>query len=63
MLAARSARAISSIVACHHWRCRLRSPRARVSCESLRSARSDVVASKRVQFEGVGVPAAASAAR
>eukprot|EP00959_Pyramimonas_sp_CCMP1952_P074452 1555696-Pyramimonas_sp.AAC.1 len=41
----------------------MRSSRMRFSCESLRSARKEVVTSKRVQPEGVGLPAAASAPR
>eukprot|EP00959_Pyramimonas_sp_CCMP1952_P409455 8581098-Pyramimonas_sp.AAC.1 len=60
MLAARSARAVSSLVTCHRGRCSLRSSRMRVSCKSLRSGRKEVVTSKRVQSVGVGLPAAAT---
>eukprot|EP00959_Pyramimonas_sp_CCMP1952_P052443 1096359-Pyramimonas_sp.AAC.1 len=59
MLAARRARA-NSLVACHRQRCSLRGSRIRASCESLRSARGDVV-SKQDQSEGVEWPTDASA--
>eukprot|EP00959_Pyramimonas_sp_CCMP1952_P301879 6316520-Pyramimonas_sp.AAC.1 len=61
MLAARSACAISSDVACRHRGRGLRSSRTRVSCESLQSARMEVSTSERVQSEDAGLPAAAPA--
>ena len=63
MLAAHKRIVISSLVARHQRRCSFRSSRMRVSCCLLRSARNDVVASNRVQSEGVGVPTDASAVR
>eukprot|EP00959_Pyramimonas_sp_CCMP1952_P024931 523333-Pyramimonas_sp.AAC.1 len=63
LLAACNAGVLSSSVMRHHQRRSLRSSRMRVSCESLRSARKEVVTSKRVPSEGVGLPAAASAIR
>eukprot|EP00959_Pyramimonas_sp_CCMP1952_P472685 9500469-Pyramimonas_sp.AAC.1 len=60
-LATRSDRARSSQVAPHHWRRCLRGSRMRVSRESLRHARRNVVTPK--QAKGAGLPAAASAAR
>eukprot|EP00959_Pyramimonas_sp_CCMP1952_P159828 3342960-Pyramimonas_sp.AAC.1 len=63
MLSARSARAISSLVACRHQQINLRRSRTCVACESPRSARNYVATSKRIQSEGVGLPADASVAR
>eukprot|EP00959_Pyramimonas_sp_CCMP1952_P283697 5930300-Pyramimonas_sp.AAC.1 len=63
MLAARGARAISSLAARHRWNLNLRSSHTRVSCESPRSVRRDVVASKRIHSEGVGWPTDALATR